>query len=110
MTPAVGGIVREVRVTDTQSVKRGEIVVVLDDTDAKLALDQAEAELGRAERRVRGYVANDTNLRAQLDSRASEQRAQRRSSLPRRRTSSVHASTCSVASRSRRRAPSPATS
>jgi membrane fusion protein, multidrug efflux system len=73
VTPAVGGIVREVRVTDTQSVKRGDIVVMLDDTDATLALNQAEAELGRAERRVRGYVANDTNLRAQLDSRASEQ-------------------------------------
>lgn len=73
VTPAVGGIVREVRVTDTQSVKRGDIVVMLDDTDARLALEQAEAELGRAERRVRGYVANDTNLRAQLDSRASEQ-------------------------------------
>ena len=73
VTSAVGGIVREVPVTDTQSVKRGEIVVVLDDTDARLALEQAEAELGRAERRVRGYVANDSNLRAQLDSRASEQ-------------------------------------
>lgn len=74
VTPAIGGIVREVRVTDTQAVKRGDVVVMLDDTDAKLALDQAEAELGRAERRVRGYVANDTSLRAQLDSRASEQR------------------------------------
>ena len=74
VTPAIGGIVREVRVTDTQSVKRGEIVVMLDDTDARLALDQAEAELGRAARRVRGYVANDTSLRAQLDSRASDQR------------------------------------
>jgi membrane fusion protein (multidrug efflux system) len=76
VTPAVGGIVREVRVTDTQRVKQGEIVVVLDDTDARLALQQAEAELGRAERRVRGYVANDMSLGAQLQSRASdEQRA-----------------------------------
>jgi membrane fusion protein (multidrug efflux system) len=74
VTPAVGGIVREVRVTDTQQVKRGEIVVVLDDTDASLALQQAEAELGRAERRVRGYVANDKSLGAQIESRASEQR------------------------------------
>ena len=73
VTPAVGGIVREVRVTDTQHVKRGEVVVVLDDTDAFLALQQAEAELGRAERRVRGYVANDKSLGAQLESRASEQ-------------------------------------
>jgi membrane fusion protein, multidrug efflux system len=74
VTPALAGIVREVRVTDTQSVKKGDVVVVLDDTDAKLSLDQAEAELGRAERRVRGYVANDTSLRAQMASRASEQR------------------------------------
>src|ERR1044071_6419909 len=28
VTPAIGGIVREVRVTDTQSVKRGEVVVL----------------------------------------------------------------------------------
>src|SRR5262249_45449843 len=40
---------------------------------ARLALEQAEAELGRAERRVRGYVANDKSLRAQLASRSSEQ-------------------------------------
>jgi membrane fusion protein, multidrug efflux system len=59
VTPAIGGIVREVRVTDTQPVKQGDVVVVIDDTDARLALDQAEAELGRAVRRVRGYVAND---------------------------------------------------
>ena len=73
VTPAIGGIVREVRVTDTQHVKRGEVIVLLDDTDARLALQQAEAELGRAERRVRGYVANDKSLGAQLESRASEQ-------------------------------------
>jgi membrane fusion protein (multidrug efflux system) len=73
VTPAVGGIVSEVRVTDTQHVKRGEVVVVLDDTDAFLALQQAEAELGRAERRVRGFVANDKSLGAQLESRVSEQ-------------------------------------
>jgi len=73
VTPAVGGIVREVRVDDTQAVRRGDIVVVLDDTDARLALDQSEAELGRALRRVRGYVANDDSLAAQIAARASEQ-------------------------------------
>src|SRR6185295_3677167 len=52
---------------------RGDVVVVLDDTDAGLALAQAEAELGRAVRRVRGYVANDGSLTAQIASRASEQ-------------------------------------
>ncbi len=77
VTPTISGIVREVRVADTQPVKQGDVVVVLDDTDAKLALDQAEAELGRAVRRVRGYVANDGTLEAQIASRISdEQRAE----------------------------------
>src|SRR5262245_58936916 len=73
VTPAIAGIVREVHVTDTQSVKRGDVVVTLDDTDARLALGQAEAELGRAVRRVRGYVANDGSLPAQIASRVSEE-------------------------------------
>ncbi len=77
VTPALGGIVREVRVTDTSYVHKGDVLVVLDDVDAKLALAQAEAELGRAQRRVRGYVANDASLAAQLAARASdEKRAQ----------------------------------
>jgi len=69
VTPAISGIVREVRVTDTQQVQRGDVIVVLDDTDARLALAQAEAELGRALRRVRGYVATDSSLAAQLVAR-----------------------------------------
>ena len=75
VTPFVGGIVREVRVSDTQAVRRGDVLVVLvvlDDTDARLALEQAEAELGRAQRRVRGYVANDTSLAAQVIARDSD--------------------------------------
>src|SRR5581483_7349699 len=60
VTPAIGGIVRE--------------VVVTDDTDARLALDQAEAELGRAVRRVRGYVANDQSLAAQIAARSSDEK------------------------------------
>jgi membrane fusion protein (multidrug efflux system) len=74
VTPSIGGIVSEVRVTDTQAVKQGDIVVRLDDTDARLALDQAEAELGRAVRRVRGYVANDQSLSAQIAARVSDEK------------------------------------
>jgi membrane fusion protein (multidrug efflux system) len=66
VTPAISGIVREVRVTDTQQVRKGDVIAVLDDTDARLAVAQAEAELGRALRRVRGYVATDASLAAQL--------------------------------------------
>jgi membrane fusion protein (multidrug efflux system) len=74
VTPAVSGIVRDVNVTDTQQVREGEVIVRLDDADARFALEQAEAELGRAVRRVRGYVANDDNLAAQLSARTSEER------------------------------------
>jgi membrane fusion protein (multidrug efflux system) len=74
VTPVISGIVREVRVSDTQQVKQGDVVVVLDDTDATLALAQAEAELGRSVRKVRGYVANDDSLAAQIASRASEEK------------------------------------
>jgi len=72
VTPAIGGIVREVRVTDTSYVHEGDVLVVLDDVDARLALAQAEAELGRAQRRVRGYVANDESLNAQLAARTAD--------------------------------------
>ena len=58
VTPAISGIVREVRVNDTQQVQKGDVIVVLDDTDARLAVAQAEAELGRALRRVRGVGAS----------------------------------------------------
>ena len=74
VTPVISGIVREVRAWDTLQVKRGDVVVVLDDTDATLALAQAEAELGRSVRKVRGYVANDDSLIAQIASRASEEK------------------------------------
>lgn len=45
ITPLVGGPVKEVLVQDTQSVKSGDVLVRLDDIDAKLALSRAEAGL-----------------------------------------------------------------
>ena len=74
VTPSVGGTISEVRVTDTQSVKKGDVLVVIDPTDAKLALAQAEADLGSAIRRVRGYVANDSGLIAQIAARAADEK------------------------------------
>jgi len=38
VTPAIAGIVREIPVADTQAVRTGDVVVVLDATDAQLAL------------------------------------------------------------------------
>jgi membrane fusion protein, multidrug efflux system len=73
ITPAVSAIAAAVPVVDTQAVRKGEVLAVLDDTDARLALAQAEAELGRAERRVRTYQANDQGFRAQLQARDAEE-------------------------------------
>ncbi|SEL65468.1 membrane fusion protein, multidrug efflux system [Roseateles sp. YR242] len=73
ITPAIDAITQGVRVVDTQHVRKGDILVELDATDARLALAQAEAELGRAERRVRTYQATDLGYRAQVAARDAEQ-------------------------------------
>ena len=73
VTPLVSAPVRQVRVSDTQAVKTGDVLVVLDDTDARIALASAEAELGQAQRRVRGYLATDQSLGAQVAARAADQ-------------------------------------
>jgi len=52
VTAEIDGPVAEVRVIDSQKVSRGDILVVIDDTDTKLALRQAEAELARAKAQV----------------------------------------------------------
>lgn len=74
VTAAVAGTIAEVRVKDTQAVKKGDILVVIDPTDAKLALAQAEADLGRAIRRVNSLAANDAGLGAQVVARAEEEK------------------------------------
>ena len=73
VTPSVGGTICEVRVIDTQTVKKGDILVRIDPTDAKLALAQAEAELNRAVRRVKAYMANDGSLSAQITAREADE-------------------------------------
>lgn len=76
VTPSVSGTISDVLVTDTQTVKKGDVLVRVDQTDARLALAQAEADLGRAIRRVKGFVANDGSLNAQITAReADEKRA-----------------------------------
>ena len=72
-TPLVGGPVLEVLVDDTQKVRRGDVLVRLDDTDAKLAVTRAETQLALTERKVRGLIATDSGLGAQIASRAADQ-------------------------------------
>lgn len=63
---SITGTVAEVKVKDSQLVKKGDILVIIDPSDAKLALDQAEAALGSAIRRVKSYQGSDVGLRAQI--------------------------------------------
>jgi membrane fusion protein (multidrug efflux system) len=57
VTPLVGGPIAEVLVEDAQTVRKGDVLVRLDDTDARLTFARAEAALSAAERQVRGIVA-----------------------------------------------------
>lgn len=52
ITPRVSGTVVAVLADDTDHVKQGQLLVKLDDTDARLALDKAEAALGETVRRI----------------------------------------------------------
>ena len=69
ITPLVSEPVTEVRVEETQAVKRGDILVKLDDADTRVALDQARAQLGQAERKVRGYYSTNDALAGQIAAR-----------------------------------------
>ena len=53
----IDGPVAAVNVVDSQQVKHGDVLIVIDDTDARLALRQAEADLARA----RAQVASATS-------------------------------------------------
>ena len=69
ITPQVNGQIQQVSVADTQAVKAGQVLVTIDPADAKLALAQAQADYGRAVRRVQQYMANDQAAGAQIQAR-----------------------------------------
>lgn len=52
ITPRIGGTVIAVMVNDTDQVKQGQVLVRLDETDARLALDRAEADLAETVRTI----------------------------------------------------------
>ena len=55
VTPLVAGSATEVLVRDTQQVKAGDVLVRLDQADARIALAQAEADLATFEERCRNW-------------------------------------------------------
>ncbi|WAC71801.1 efflux RND transporter periplasmic adaptor subunit [Roseateles sp. SL47] len=77
ITPLVGGTVRAVFADDTDYVKAGQKLVSLDPADARVALEQAQAQLAQTVREVRTLFANNSSLAAQVQVRqAEQQRAQ----------------------------------
>ncbi len=69
ITPQIGGTVMAILADDTDFVKAGQPLVKLDPADARVALDQAEANLGQAVRQVRTLYANNGSLQAQVSLR-----------------------------------------
>lgn len=72
VTPLLSAQVVEVLVSDTQAVKKGDVLVRLDGANARIAMAQAEADLAEARRRFRQAVATSGALSAQVDARAAE--------------------------------------
>lgn len=73
VTPSIGGTISEVLVTNTQIVKKGDILVKIDQTDTSLALEEAKANLNLAIRRVKGYIANNNGLNALIEARKADE-------------------------------------
>ena len=72
ITPQIGGTVMAILADDTDFVKAGQVLVKLDPTDAKLALDQAKANLAQTVRQVGTLYANNATLQAQITLRESD--------------------------------------
>src|ERR1700738_4377499 len=74
VTSEVPGTVVAVNVDDTQPVRAGQPLVELDPADAKIAVANAEADLARAVRQVRGLFSQGRELRAQIEQREQAER------------------------------------
>jgi membrane fusion protein, multidrug efflux system len=72
VTPQVSGTVIGIKADDTDIVKQGQDLVILDPSDARVALDQAEAQLAQTVREVRGVYANNGTLSANIATRQAD--------------------------------------
>ena len=66
ITSMVSGQVAEVKVSDTQQVKQGDVLAIVDPRDAQIALAQAQAELAKAKRQYTQSSANSSSLSSQI--------------------------------------------
>lgn len=66
ITAQISGTVAQINVEDTDSVKAGQTLVILDENDAKLAFERARNELINALRQNRQLTANTRQFDAQV--------------------------------------------
>ncbi len=72
ITPQISGTVVSISADDTQFVKAGQPLVRLDQADAKVALDQSEAQLAKTVREVRNLFATTAQLQAAVTLRQTD--------------------------------------
>lgn len=65
----VGGTIVAIGAEDTQTVKAGQLLVRLDDADARLAVERARAELAQVVRQTRVLITGEQKLEAVLAER-----------------------------------------
>jgi len=69
VTPLVSAAVLDVPVVNTQVVHKGDVLLQLDDSDAKLAVAKAQADYFKARRQFAQTAANSGSLTAQVNAR-----------------------------------------
>lgn len=69
ITPQVGGTVVSIAADDGMKVEQGQLLVQLDPTDTEVALQQAQANLARTVRQVRGMYRSVEGAQAEFNAR-----------------------------------------
>ena len=72
ITPQIAGTVVAIGADNTQFVKAGQPLVRLDPADAKVALQQSEAQLAKTVRQVRNLFATSSELQANVQVRRTD--------------------------------------
>jgi membrane fusion protein (multidrug efflux system) len=68
----VSGQVLEVRVGDTDNVRAGDVLAVIDPKDAQLNVARSEADYRRTQQRVQQYYAQEASAAAQVSARQAD--------------------------------------
>ena len=72
ITPRISGTVVAIGADNTEFVKAGQTLVRLDPDDAKVALQESEAQLAKTVRQVRNLFATTSELRANVELRRTD--------------------------------------